>query len=189
MKHRVIVLDRVAAAVTGVLLVGAGLLALAWCTGQVLDLPDTIDAAAALDVTAASWWPWALAGAGIVLLLLGARWLVAHLQSQTVSRLTLPGSGPAGRLVADARPVAKAAAEAFGSTQGVRSSRATITHDRGQMIARLRATVEHDADLGDVARAADRVSAELRGVLDRDDLRCQVRLKVSSRKSGLARVS
>lgn len=189
MKRRVIMLDRLATVVTAVVLVAAGLLALAWCTGLVLDLPDAVDSTNALDLTEQPWWPWALAGAGLVLILTGAWWLASHLQSQAVGRLTLKGSDKTGRLVADARSVAKAAGESFGATHGVRSSRATVTHDRGQMVARFTATVESDADLAEVARAADQVSAELRQVLDRDDLRCQVRLKVSNRKSGLPRVS
>lgn len=188
MSRHVVALDRLAALLVGLALVAAGLLAFAWSTNLVLDLPAKIDTTAVTDVLETAWWPWALAGAGVILVVAGTWWFVGHFTSQAVGRLALPGSDSGGRLVADTRPVAKAVGAAFGETRGVRSSRAAITHDRGQLIARIDATIEHDADLEAVARSADKVSGELRQVLGRDDIKCQVQLKVSARNSGLARV-
>jgi len=184
----VLAADRVAALVAAVLMLGLGLLAIVWWSGRWSVLPDQIDAGELLGGLGQPWWPWVAGIAGLGLVTLGVWWLAAHLRSQKVGRLALPGSSKEGRLTADARPVAKAAGEALGKVRGVRSSRATISHGRGQIVARLTATIDPDADLRLVAEAADRVSADLRQVLGREDVSCLVQLKVSSRTSSLARV-
>ena len=125
---------------------------------------------------------------GLLLALLGLRWIAAHLGRPTVSRLHLTGSGSGGRLDARAAKVAGAAADALADTIGVRSARGTVVRDRGQLVARLTATLEPDADLGVVARQADLVSAQLRQVLDRDDVRCSVELRVAARGGRMPRV-
>jgi len=180
--------DRVAALIAAGLVLGLGVLAIVWWSGRWSALPDQIDAGGLLAVLGQPWWPWAAGLAGLGLVVLGVWWLAAHLRSQKVGRMALPGSSQAGRLTADARTVAKAAGEVLGNVRGVRSSRATISHDRGQIVARLTATLDPDADLRLVADAADRVSADLRQVLGREDISCLVQLKVSSRPGSLARV-
>lgn len=188
MSRGTLVADRLAVLVAAVLALALGILTLLWWSGRWSALPDQIDAGPLLDVLGQPWWPWAAGIVGLGLVLVGLRWLVAHLRSQRIGRMALPGSNKEGRLTADARPVAKAAGEALGQVRGVRSSRATISHDRGQIVARLTATVDPDADLHLVAGAADQVSAELRQVLGREDIACRVQLKVSSRSSSLSRV-
>lgn len=188
MSRSALVTDRVAALVAGVLMLGVGALAIVWWSGRWSALPDQIDAGGLLAVLGQPWWPWVAGIAGLALLVLGVWWLAAHLRSQKVGRMALPGSSQEGKLTADARPVAKAAGEVLGTVRGVRSSRASISHDRGQIVARLTATIDPDADLRQVAEAADRVSADLRQVLGREDISCLVQLKVSSRPGSLARV-
>lgn len=78
------------------------------------------------------------------------------------------GSGPEGRLLVNAGTVASAAADAIAA--GVRSATGTIQRDRGQLVAKLTATVEREADLHLVAAAADTVTADLRRALQRDDM-------------------
>ena len=73
--------------------------------------------------------------------------------------------------------------------RAVRSVRGTINRDRGQLVARLTATIEPQADLATVGAAADAVSADLKKVLAREDLRCQVNLRVAHRGRRLSRVT
>jgi hypothetical protein len=116
-----------------------------------------------------------------LLALLGFRWLFAHLPRRGAGPLKLPGSDQGGRLVADGGSVASAAADELEATPGVRSARGTVLRERGQVVARLNATIEPEADLAVVARSADRPSAHLRHVLGREDLNFRVQLRVAAR--------
>ena len=53
---------------------------------------------------------------------------------------------------------------------------------------RLTATIDPHADLHLIAAAADHVAADLARVLQRDDLHCQVNLKVARRAHTASRV-
>lgn len=181
MSRGTLALDRVATVLAALVCLVAGAAALVWWSGRTTVLPESVDAAPVTDVTGQSWWPWALGLAGVVLILLGLRWLTAHLPQRGVGLLALPGSSSEGRLQADAGTVADAAAEELGGVRGVRSSRGTVQRDRGQVVVRLTATIEPDADLDAVARGADRASGQLQDVLGRDDLHCRVQLRVAGR--------
>ena len=63
-----------------------------------------------------------------------------------------------------------------------------MLRERGQLVARLRATIEAEADLQAITSAADQVAADLAQVLERDDLHLQVQLKVATRSRSLPRV-
>lgn len=186
-SRRTLLLDRAATLLLALSLIAAGLAASYWWSGR-SPLPDRLDLTAVSDVVGSAWFPWVAALVGLLLALVGVCWIAAHLGRPTVSRLHLTGSGAGGRLDVGASKVAGAAADALGDTIGVRSTRGTVVRDRGQLVARLTATLEPDADLGAVARQADLVSAQLRQVLDRDDVRCSVELRVAARGPGLARV-
>lgn len=185
-SRRTLFVDRLATLVLALLLLGGGAAAAYWWSGR-SPFPGTLDLAVVRDTTGAAWFPWVAALVGVVLALLGLRWILAHLGRPTVSRLHLTGSGSGGRLDANASQVAGAAADALSDTIGVRSARGTVVRDRGQLVARLTATIEPDADLGVVARQADLVSAQLGQVLGRDDVRCSVELRVAARSRGLVR--
>ena len=189
MSRAVIAWDRVVTLLIGLLLIAVGLAGILWWLGDFLgwsQQPLQVDRA--LELTEEAWWGWAVGAAGILLILLGLRWLAAHVPDRRVSNLKLPGSTAQGRLDAKVRPIAGAAAEAFALTPGVRTARGTIQRDRGQLVAKLRATIEQQADLTTIADAADRVSAELRQVTQRDDLVCQVNLGVARTTRDLSRV-
>ena len=185
-SRRTLLLDRAATLLLALALLAGGAAAAYWWSGR-SPFADTLDLSAATDVTEASWFGGVAALVGVVLALLGLRWILAHLGRPTVSRLHLSGSGAGGRLGVHAGQVAGAAADALEDTIGVRSARGTVVRDRGQLVARLTATIEPDADLGVVARQADLVSAQLREVLDRDDVRCSVEIRVAARSRGIAR--
>lgn len=188
MSRAVLVLDRVVAFVVGLVLLAVGVAAVLWWLGTFASWPARLDTSGVRDLTGQTWWPWAIGLVGVVLILLGLRWLVGHLPARGASQLKLPGSDASGRLVAQISPVARAAAEVFEQAPGVRSASATIREARGQLIVRLNATIEQQADLGAVAAAADQVSADLARVLQRDDIHCQVNLGVAQRARAMPRV-
>lgn len=182
-----IAIDRLAALVVALVLVIVGAAAIAWW----FDLgasPESLDVSGLSSSTDTAWWPWATAVVGALLVVIGLRWLVAHLPRRGVSHLSLPGSGPTGRLRVGARPVGSAAAASLRATPGVTSCNGRVLRERGQLVASLRADVAADADLRAVAGAADRVAADLAGVLGRDDVRCEVMLRVA-RGNNASRVS
>lgn len=189
MSRATVALDRIATFVLAVLLLAAGALGVLWWQGTCVALPRTVNLSPVTRVLSQSWWPWATGVAAVLLALLALRWLAAHLPHSGVGQLVLAGSGRKGRLVTDAGRAADAAAQRLESTLGVRSASGSVQRDRGQLVARLRATIEPDTDLVDVAAAADRVSAELAQMLGREDLRCSVRLTVASRGRRQPRVS
>ena len=175
-----VAVDRFAALVVAVVLIAGGAAAITWWFHLVGGLPGSIDVSALTDATTRSWWPWAAAVVGLLLVVLGLRWLVAHLPRRSVSHLTLPGSARSGRLRVAAGPLAAAAAASLATADGVTSSSGRVRRERGQLVAALKATITPDADLGAVAQAADRTARDLAGVLERDDVRCVVRLHVAS---------
>jgi len=187
-SRAVIAFDRVATIIVALLLIVAGLAGLAWWRGS-MGLTGPLDASGVTRQTTQPWWPWVAGLVGAALALLGLRWLAAHVITRGVGQVRLPGTGKAGRLTAQVKPVAQVASEVLEQTDGVRSVRGTIHRDRGQLVARLTATIEPAADLAMVTAAADAVSADLKKVLARDDLRALVSLHVARRGRQLSRVS
>ena len=188
MSRGVIAFDRFASLIVGIVLVAAGAFALVWWLDLFSWLPPALNTSPVTDTTSQTWWPWVAGLVGAVLVLLGLRWLAAHIPNGRVGELTLPGSGTQGKLRAAAAPVAKAAAEILEAAPGVRSASGRMLRERGQLVARLRATIEAQADLHAITSAADQVAADLAKVLERDDLRCQIQLKVATRSKSLPRV-
>ncbi len=70
--------------------------------------------------------------------------------------------------------------------QGACGACGRIVRDRGQLVARLSATIERDADLGLLAHKADAVSTDLEHALGRQDLHCSVELRVGGPIAGLS---
>jgi len=169
--------------------IAAGVAAVAWWNNRFPGLPQRTDLDGLTWLPQQAWWPWALLAAGIVMTLLGLRWLAGHIPHRAVGQLGLPGSGPEGPLLVSARTVASAAADAFAATPGVRSANGTIQRDRGQLVAKLTATVEREADLHLVAAAADTVTADLRKALQREDMVARVQLRAGGRNRPLPRVT
>jgi hypothetical protein len=188
MTRTTLMLDRIATLLVAALLIATAALGIWWWIGD-SPLPDSLDTSAIYDRVDEAWWPWASALAGVLLILIGLRWIAAHLASRKVKTLRLRGSGSTGKLEVAGSKAASAAADALTHMIGVRSASGRIERDRGQLVAHVVATVEPDADLALVAHQADVVSAQLAQVLGRDDLRCSVELKVATRAQQLPRVS
>lgn len=189
MSRAVVAWDRIVTLLLGLVLIAAGVAAALWWLGTFPGWPTQLRTEQTVQLTQQQpWWPWVVGVVGIVLILLGLRWLVSHLPNRGISHLRLPGSNTHGKLDAQVRPIAAAAADAFGRTPGVRSARGVIQQERGQLIAKLQATVEPRADLRTIAAAADQVSSHLRQVMQRDDIVCQVNLTVARSEHAPPRV-
>jgi hypothetical protein len=187
MSRATVGLDRLMTLVMGIVFISGGLLVLNWYYGWWGSLPESLDTDRALRVTSTVWWPWALAGAAILLFLLGVRWLVAHTPPGRVTELGLPGSGSEGRLEVDASGAVQAACENLQTRHDVRSAKGTVRRDRGQLLVDIRAVLEPHGDLRDIASAIDATTATLVNCLERPDLHCRVRLAIrtSSRRKAL----
>ncbi|GAA0228730.1 hypothetical protein [Cryptosporangium japonicum] len=192
MRRSTLVLDRLAALVAGVVLLGLGAALVAWPTGWLADqwpgTPDRISTGSADDVVTASWWPLASGAAGVLAVVLAAWWLLAHLPRRGVGALLLSGSDRSGRLVLSPAGPADTAASVFAETPGVRSARGHVVHERGATVVDLTATLEPHADLTDVVTASDAVAADLRTVLGRDDVTTRINLTVAGHRRSLPRV-
>ncbi len=180
--------DRIATAVLAAILAVVGLLALMWRFGWVLDLPARSSTTVVADLETHAWWPWALGVAGVLLVLVGLRWLWAHLRTSGVSQLNLPGTGSEGRLRVNGKAAASTAADVLADNPGVRSARGRLTRDRGQLVVDLRASLTPDVDLEDLASVCDTVAADLAHVLERSDLYCRVHLSVTGSGAATSRV-
>jgi hypothetical protein len=91
--------------------------------------------------------------------------------------------------VVDPGPAVATAAEVLADDPMIRSAKGAVLADRGELVVRLRATVDPDADLGAVVDACDAVLADLAHVLPADQLRSRVELSVLRRGAVGPRVS
>ncbi|GAB3883733.1 hypothetical protein [Terrabacter terrigena] len=188
MTRGTLAVDRLMTALGGLLLAALGVLGILWWAGRLGSAPAPIDLSGIRWLPKQQWWPWALGAAGVLLALLGLRWLLSHLPRRGVTHLSLPGSGPEGRLVVSTGPVVDAAATTLANAPGVRSAHGRIDHDRGQLVVHLDATIERGAQLETVASVADAVTAEMRSALERDDLTARVQLRTAGRNRPAPRV-
>jgi hypothetical protein len=188
--RKTLLIDRMVTLVLALALMAGGLTAIWWWSGSTIaghTLPQTSDTSPVSTVIATSWFPWTAAVVGILLALVGLRWIAAHLTPARVDHLALQGSDATGRLDVAGSKVAGAAADALSHTIGVRSAKGSVVRDRGQTVVHLNAVIEPDADLALLGRRADEVSAQLAGALERDDLHCSVTLRVAARGRALPR--
>ncbi|PRY14565.1 hypothetical protein [Kineococcus rhizosphaerae] len=182
MSRKVLGLDRFASFVLGLVLLVGGAAAVAWWGGWLARLvPGTGDRlfSGAGDAVRAGWFAPAAAAAALVLAVLAVWWLIAHLPRRDAGDLTLGGSDATGRLQLDADAPARTAADVLATHPGVRSAKGRTVTDRGETVLELRATCEPTADLHEVAAAANRISAQTRQVLGRDDVHGRVVLSVA----------
>ncbi len=181
MSRTTIALDRAVTLLVGLALVAAAVLAAGWWYDWWSWMPSAVATADAQQLTDRRWWPWALAGAAVLLFLLGLRWLFAHTPSRRVGDLRLPGSGEQGRLQVNPSSAVSAACVALENRHDVRRARGTVRRDRGQLVIDMRATLEPTAQLPDVVTAVEESTGALSRSLERPDLFCRVRLDVASR--------
>lgn len=193
MSRRTVLLDRIALLLVGLALIALGVTGLLWWLAVDRNVPvgswaPRLSTAGLREYLHTPWWPWAIGGAGLVLVLLGLRWLLAHLLRNGIDELRLDGSGPSGQLVAAGSPIMAAAAQWIRQTPGVRSATGRFEVDRGTPVARLDVTVEPRADLARVGAACATVNRDISAVLRRPDVRCLVVVDVARRGRALPRV-
>lgn len=181
-------LDRMAVVVTGLLLIALGALGFVWRMDVWSALKQPSDTSGLGDVLNSDWWPWAVTGAGLLLILVGLRWLWAHLPGRSVGDLNLPGTGEHGRLRFSAKAAASTAADILADLPAVRSTKGTVLRDRGQLVVDLKATVDPDVNLEELAESADQIVADLATVTGRKDIYGRVHIVVSRASSSLPRV-
>lgn len=192
MRRSVLALDRVMAVLLGLVLLVVGVGAAGWYNGGLRRLwpafPKELSTAGASDVLNTRWWPWAAAGVGVLAVLLGLWWLIAHLPRRGVGLLVLPGSGKPGRLFVDPSGPASTAAEVLADAPGIRSTHSKVLRDRGELVVALTGTIDPRADLTAVIAATDAVATQLQTVLGRDDVHARIRLSVARRARTRPRV-
>lgn len=180
MNRLTVNLDRVAAFVVGVALAAVGLIGIDWATTQRLTGPEPTSTDRIIELSQTAWWPWALGVTGILLVLLGLRWLWAHLRSPRVAQLGLAGSDASGRLRADTKAATAAAADALAHQPGIRAARGQLIRDRGELVVELHAELAADVDLAEVTRSCEHTAAEIAGMLRQRRLHCRVHLIVAT---------
>ncbi|KAA0024726.1 hypothetical protein [Antrihabitans cavernicola] len=145
------VVDRCVAALLGLLLIAVGLGAFAWQRGYLPDDRERIAAPALLDASESSWWLWAVGAAGVVLVLVGLRWLLGHLPGRSVGAQPLPSSNPTGALKVDASAIASVAASDLAGRPNIVSAKGRAVRERGTVILEIAAVIDPAADLNSVA--------------------------------------
>ena len=151
-----------------------------WWPQWIQQLPDRVSIGPAVAWLASPWWPWLCGASALLLALVAVRWLVAHLPAKGVGYLRLPDDADSrdrGVLLVDARAAADAAALALNSLPGIETAVGSLDDVDGQLVARIDATIEATADLREVGRSCDQVSAQLAQVLGRRDVAVRVTLR------------
>lgn len=171
--------DRIATVVVGLMLLAVGAAAVIWYYRLVGGFPKELHARTATRILGQRWWPWAAGAGGIVLVLLGLRWVAAHIPQRHNKQLSLTGSDATGRLSADLSAVAHAAADTLTDVPGVRSTGSAVHLDRGRQTLDITLTAEPHADLGVLAHASEQMTAELMQVLGADAPATRVHVHVA----------
>ncbi|MEV6283898.1 hypothetical protein [Kribbella sp. NPDC051770] len=179
MRRGLIAFDRLTALLLAAVLIALGASALAWRQDLIPDATGRLEITGLTDLPRTEWWPWATAGAGALLVVLGLLWLTRHLPRRGTGRLRLNSTDSTGRLTADATAAAATAGEVLARAPGVQNASGRILLDRGQLVAELTATLDPTADLETVRAAAGRTAQELHRVIARDDLHHRVQLHVA----------
>ena len=181
MTRAVTAIDRLAAFVFGVVLIALGAGALLWNTHWIPRTPEVITAPGLVTASETHWWPWAVAGVGLLLVVVALRWLVAHLPMTRVRQTTL-SVGTGGVVSADLGEVADAAGRALQASPDVHSAKGRAVLDRGHRTIDLTVTSHSPTTLGAVIEAADEVSAQIAVVLGDDAVATRTVVHVDARK-------
>ena len=152
--------DRLAALVFGLALIAIGAGLLVWNTNVFTGTPEMITARGLVTAAGTDWWPWAVAGVGVVLVLTALRWLFVHTPKAKVKALRL-SAGDAGSVSANLGEVADAAARALELSPDVHSAKGRAVIDRGTRTIDLDVTAYSPTTLSAVAEAIDTVNSQI----------------------------
>ncbi|MEU0316115.1 hypothetical protein [Nocardioides sp. NPDC006273] len=185
MTPRVIRFDRGLTLLAGVLLVALGLLIVDWHYQWVLKgYPNELSADPAAEVVSSSWFAWAFAAVGVLLGLLGLVWLVAHLGRRGPSTLRLQASDQTGRVQADLRSIADAAADRLESLAALTGVSGTVVTIRSRPVILLRGRIDPVASVASITDAAETCSQDLASAFPDHAVTC--RILVDSPRRGRA---
>ncbi|MCV7058371.1 alkaline shock response membrane anchor protein AmaP [Mycolicibacterium gilvum] len=183
------VIDRIAALVLGVLLAAVGAAMVIWTTHLIDGTPVYLTAPGLVSAAATAWWPWAVTAAGVLLVLLGLRWLATHRPARRARDLTLAESNLSeGCLSANLGSLADAAAAELRERPAIASASGKAVIDRGKPSIHLDVTAAGTDALAHAAHAADEVAATTVGMLG-DAIAVQTRLHVNTRKTQARRLA
>ncbi|MDR3663148.1 MAG: hypothetical protein P4L86_22660 [Mycobacterium sp.] len=154
-------LDRAATLVAGIVVTAIGAAAVLWPTHLVRDAPERISTGPVVRATSSTWWPWALAGAGTLLVLIGLVWLISHVPIRKAPVLRVSGTTDPGFITVNLEGVASAAAVALEQESNVQAAKGRAVVDRGAPTVELTVTVAHPAGLAGVISAIDTTCAHI----------------------------
>ena len=174
MTRKLVGIDRTAGVVLALVLVAAGLLLVDWRLDLVTALPDGVRVSPLLDASAASWWPVATAVVAVVLVLVGLRWLLAHLPRLGSPDTRLADSSGAGRINLDTASVARATAADLQSDLVLPQARGRVRVRRGRPTVQLDAHCSPGADVADLRERAESVSRDMARAFPSGDLPLRV---------------
>ena len=161
MTRTTIALDRLAGLLVGVALIAVGIGALIWHTGWVDGLPQVITAPGLADAVDTPWWRWAVAGAGLVCVVVALRWLSAHRPSIKAGPIRMHDAEDVGTITIDPAAIASVAADALERHPAVRAAKGKAVADRGKRTIEMTVTAAHPDELMSVIAAIDDTCAQI----------------------------
>lgn len=177
-------LDRVLALLLGLVLLAAGVLAVLWQLDVLPGAGEETTVGPVRDAATTDWWPWAVGGVGLVLVLLVLWWAAVHVRRGRAGSLRLAGSDGSGSLVLNPGAVVGAAGDTLARRSGVAGVRTSVSDERGSTVAQLVVTAEAGADLSRVLTDAEEICRDLAGALDGEPLAVRVLLHTTAAKKG-----
>lgn len=133
-----------------------------------------------LEYTATTWWPWASAVVGVLLVVVGARWLLSHRWPARAGDVAL-GRNASG-LSADVSAAARAAADRLSEQPAVLKATGTAVVEHGRPTVTLTVTVPARRGLALVTGEVDDIAGTLSAMLgDTVAVRSVVRVKGTGR--------
>ncbi|MCA1783237.1 MAG: hypothetical protein ABR500_09025 [Dermatophilaceae bacterium] len=169
--------DRFLVGLLGLVLLTGAALIIAWLL-RWLEPGDEIETDPVLALSEQVWWPYALAALGVVLVLLGARWLLAQAPQSIATEVRLPGSGHGGRFTAALGPVLQTAEESLERHPFI-AKVSTSKQDRDERVGIvLDVTMRADAPLKETVDVIDGHLDEVHRVIGRSDFDYLARISV-----------
>jgi len=154
-------LDRAATLIAGIATTAIGAAAVLWPTHLVGAAPEHISMGPVVRATTSRWWPWELAGAGALLMLIGLVWLISHVPIRKAPVLRVPGATGPGFIAVNLDGVASAAAAALNQESNVQSAKGRAFTEHGAATVELTVTVAHPAALAGVISAIDTTCTDI----------------------------
>jgi hypothetical protein len=185
MSSRVTTVNRVVVGLLGLALLAVGGLGLAYGSGAFGTRPHPVLPAGMRDYARAQpWFWWAVAGACLVVALLGLWLLLAQLRTDRVGKLDLTTDDRDGLTTVHAGALTDAVATEAEGLRGVTGASAHLRDRRGRRLS-LSVDLADHADIAEVRTTLeDRVVAHARQVLDDPQLPVDVELRPGARSGG-----